>query len=115
MPIRRKYLIDANLPYYFSLWKDTEYLHVFDIDSNMTDTEIWNYAKLNELTIITKDADFHFRILTSNPPPKVIHLKIGNLSLRQLHTFLTFQWSKILELSEQFKLVNVFADRIEVI
>jgi predicted nuclease of predicted toxin-antitoxin system len=51
------YLIDANLPYNFSLWSGTDYIHVRDIDDEWSDTRIWEYAKQNDLTIVTKDAD----------------------------------------------------------
>ena len=64
-----KYLIDANLPYYFSLWNTEEYQHVIDIDAEMKDSDIWEYAKKNDLTIITKDADFSSLVLLNDPPP----------------------------------------------
>jgi len=32
-----KFLIDANLPYYFSIWKSDEFIHVFDINDAMSD------------------------------------------------------------------------------
>ena len=75
----KKFLIDVNLPYYFSLWKGTDYIHQRDIDAKMKDSEIWQYAKDNNLTIITKDSDFSERIILNSPPPKVIHIKFGNL------------------------------------
>ncbi len=53
-----RYIIDANLPYYFSLWRGDEYQHVIDLDPSMKDSEIWRFAKENNLTIVTKDADF---------------------------------------------------------
>ncbi len=28
----KKYLIDVNLPYYFSLWKGEEFIHLKDIN-----------------------------------------------------------------------------------
>jgi len=41
-----KYFIDANLPYYFSLWANEEYIHIRDINDEWTDTQkIWQYAK----------------------------------------------------------------------
>ena len=51
-----KYLIDANLPYYFSLWNNNSYQHVIDIDPHMKDSEIWAYAKEKDMTIVSKDA-----------------------------------------------------------
>jgi len=109
-----KYIVDANLPYYFSLWNNGEnYIHVSDINLRMNDNEIWNYAKEHNLTIITKDKDFSNRILFNTPPPKVIHLKIGNLKLKSLFSYLSDNWNSIIESSENNKLVNVYLDRIE--
>lgn len=48
-----KFLVDANLPYYFSLWNTKEHIHQFDIDRESEDYEIWQYAKERHLTIIT--------------------------------------------------------------
>lgn len=39
-----KYLIDVNLPYYFSLWNGIEYMHQRDFGATMKDSEIWQYA-----------------------------------------------------------------------
>ncbi|MBK6539175.1 MAG: DUF5615 family PIN-like protein [Ignavibacteria bacterium] len=54
----KKYLIDVNLPYLFSIWNQNDYIHQKDIDDEWSDDLIWNYAKKNRLTIISKDADF---------------------------------------------------------
>lgn len=109
-----KYIVDENLPYYFSLWNNQiEYVHVKDLNSHMNDAKIWKYAKENNLTIITKDKDFSARILFNNPPPRIIHLKIGNLKLKELFNYLSKNWTLILELSKKHKLVNVYIDRIE--
>lgn len=107
------FLIDVNLPYYFSLWHDEEYIHQFDIDDTWTDKQIWDYAKENNLIIITKDADFYNTVLISEPPPKVIHLRIGNMRLKELHHFLNKVWPDVLTLIETCKLVTVYRDRIE--
>ena len=110
-----KYLIDVNLPYRFSLWKDDDYIHQNDIGDEWTDTQIWNYAAESNLTIITKDADFSNRIIFHEPPPKVIHIRFGNLKMREFFTLTTAIWNGVIKLSESHKLVNVFRDRIEAI
>lgn len=110
-----KYLIDANLPYNFSLWKGENFLHVHDIDDSMTDSAIWELSKKNDLCIVTKDCDFSNRILLSTPPPKVIHIKTGNLRIKELYSFLKRVWPEIEILIKNHKLVNVFANRIEAI
>ena len=76
------FLIDANLPYYFELWRGDDFLHVFDLNDEWSDSEIWNYAKEHCLTIVTKDADFSDRIILNEPPPRVIHARIGNIRIR---------------------------------
>jgi hypothetical protein len=35
-----KFLIDANLPYRFSLWQGPDYVHVFDLNDRWADWEI---------------------------------------------------------------------------
>jgi predicted nuclease of predicted toxin-antitoxin system len=101
------FLVDVNLPYYFSLWNDKGYVHQLDIDDTWTDQQIWRYAKENNLTIITKDTDFYNISLISEPPPKVIHLRIGNMKLKELHGFLHKVWPDVLELIKTCKLSGV--------
>lgn len=108
-----KYVIDENLPYYFKLWNNPDFIHIFDLPNISTDEEIWEYAKKNNLTIITKDADFSNKIMLSSPPPKIVHLKIGNMKITELFDFLNAIWSLILVELENHKLINVFKDRIE--
>lgn len=110
-----KFLVDVNLPYRFSLWKDNAYIHQTDLGDEWTDTQIWNYAKENNLTIITKDADFSNRIIFHEPPPKVIHIRFGNLKMREFFKVIIAIWSNVIDLNENHKLVNVFRDRIEAI
>lgn len=82
-----KYLVDANLPYHFSFWKNDHYLHQLDLGDAWTDSEIWEYAKQRNLTIITKDSDFSDRIMMTDPPPKVVHIKLGNMKLSEMYDF----------------------------
>jgi predicted nuclease of predicted toxin-antitoxin system len=110
-----KYLVDVNLPYRFSLWKSDEYIHQKDLGDEWTDAQIWNYARENNLTIITKDADFSNRIIFHQPPPKVIHIRFGNMKINDFFLTIIRIWSDVIDLSESHKLVNVFRDRIEAI
>ncbi|KAA5544009.1 DUF5615 family PIN-like protein [Adhaeribacter rhizoryzae] len=108
-----QFLVDANLPYYFSLWHNEQFIHQIDLGDSWTDEQIWQYAKENNLTIITKDADFSNRILLKEPPPKVIHMRIGNLKMRDFFLLITKVWEQIEVLNKDYKLVNVFQDRLE--
>lgn len=107
------FIIDANVPYYFNLWNNERFIHVFDLNDEMSDEEIWRYALKNQLTIITKDADFSTKIILHQPPPRVIHLKIGNMKMKAFYKFITDNWSEIESLIKKYKLLNVFPDRIE--
>ena len=108
-----KFLIDENLPYYFDLWNNEDFIHVHDLHGISKDEDIWQYSKENNFVIVTKDADFSNRILYKIPPPSVVHLKIGNMRMKELHAFLNRIWPSILEELKYSKLVNVFPDRIE--
>lgn len=110
-----KYLIDANLPYYFSLWRTDEYIHQKDINDEWSDSQIWAYAKEYNLTIVTKDTDFSNRILLKDPPPRVILVGFGNLKMRPFYERISACWATVCELSDENKLVNVYLDRIEAI
>lgn len=109
----KKFLIDVNLPYYFSLWRGEEFIHQKDINDEWTDKQIWEYARENNLTIITKDSDFSHRIINSDPPPKIIHIKFGNLKMNEFFETLNKCWEEVLQLNESCKLINIYIDTIE--
>ena len=48
------------------------------------DKEIWKYAKENNYTIITKDADFNEIGLVNGFPPNIIWLRIGNCKIADI-------------------------------
>lgn len=108
-----RYLIDVNLPYYFSLWRGPDYVHQRDINDEWTDAQVWSYAKQEGLTIVSKDADFSARSLLEGHPPRVIHIQLGNLKMREFHERVSEIWLSVCELSARCRLVNVFHDRIE--
>ncbi len=108
-----QFLIDANLPYRFALWQSENYAHVYDIGDDLTDDAIWQYAQLHNLAIVSKDVDFSDRIMLSEPPPRVIHLRIGNMRIRDLFVFLQRVWPQIVELSASHKLIIVRETQIE--
>jgi predicted nuclease of predicted toxin-antitoxin system len=108
-----KFLIDINLPYYLALWNSDEFIHQKDLDDKWSDEEIWKYAKINNLTIITKDVDFSNKIMLHNPPPRIIHIRFGNLKMKPFYEVMNNLWVTIIEMNSNHKLVNVFTDRIE--
>jgi len=86
-PVSPQFLVDVNLPKHFSFFNTPDFHHVSDINPSMTDQEIWTYALANKLVIITKDADFYYKCITSSNYPKIIHLQLGNLTLKELHNY----------------------------
>ena len=77
-----KLLLDENLTNrivrkIINLYPDSA--HVKNLALNNTDDGIiWEYAKKNKWTIVSKDADFYQRSLLYSHPPKFIYLRIGN-------------------------------------
>jgi predicted nuclease of predicted toxin-antitoxin system len=110
-----RYLIDVNLPYYFSLWRSDQYVQQLDIQNDAEDYAIWQYAQSRNLTIVTKDSDFSDRILLSTPPPRIIHIRTGNISMRDFYTLMNSVWEDVVTLSKEYKLVTVFKDKLEAV
>ena len=52
------------------------------------DPIVWDYAKDNDLMIVSKDADMHDLSLVFGNPPKVIWLRLGNCSTSQVENLL---------------------------
>jgi len=67
------------------------------------------------LTIVTKDADFSERIKLSDPPPRVIHFKVGDLGVRESYQIIHDSWEEACTLSKSHKLVNVYRGWVEAI
>lgn len=52
------------------------------------DPVVWDYAKTNDLMIVSKDADMHDLSLVFGNPPKVVWLRLGNCSTKQVEKLL---------------------------
>jgi predicted nuclease of predicted toxin-antitoxin system len=58
-------------------------VHVATLDMLETpDIDLWNYAAVRGLCVVTKDDDFRQRALLVGPPPKVIWFSVGNASTK---------------------------------
>jgi predicted nuclease of predicted toxin-antitoxin system len=55
---------------------------------NSKDTQIWRYAKDNDYCIITFDADFYDMGILKGASPKVIWLRLGNTSTKNIEKVL---------------------------
>jgi predicted nuclease of predicted toxin-antitoxin system len=79
-----KLLFDENLsPKLVLLLADLfpDSLHVRDVGLKSADDSIvWEYAKTNNLILVSKDSDMHQRSFMFGPPPKVVWVRLGNCS-----------------------------------
>ena len=59
------------------------------------DIEVWNHAKANGFSIVTKDTDFLHLAILRGQPPKIIHLDIGNCPTSHIYELLASSLEKI--------------------
>jgi predicted nuclease of predicted toxin-antitoxin system len=63
--------------------------HVADCGlKQSSDLDVWEYARANGFVIASKDSDFEQRSLLRGHPPKVIWLRLGNCSTREIEELL---------------------------
>lgn len=64
------------------------------------DKAVWEYARQNDFMIVTRDADFSEMSLVSGFPPKIIWIRRGNCSTRDIETLLRSSYNAIAGLSD---------------
>lgn len=82
-----KLLFDQNLSYKLlakvsELFPDSAHVAALHLDK-ASDREVWEYAKANAFTIVTKDSDFNDLSIYHGFPPHIIWLRIGNGSVER--------------------------------
>lgn len=109
-----KLLLDANISWRLtSVLKQhfSDCLHVDNIDLSVPakDSEIWNYAKENDLIIVTNDEDFIDLVNLKGFPPKVVLLKVGNQSRLFIMNLLILRKNEIQALydSKEYGLLEI--------
>jgi len=80
-----KLLLDANIswrliPILKQHFSDCLHVEQTNLPKPATDSEIWKFAKDNNLLIVTNDEDFLDMINLKGFPPKIILLRTGNQS-----------------------------------
>ena len=99
-----KLLLDENLsdriiPRIIDLYPDSAHVKSLAL-TNTDDVIIWEYAKLNEFVIVSKDSDFHQRSLLYGHPPKFIYLRIGNSPTSNIIQILRDNFDTIIQFGE---------------
>jgi len=83
-------------------------------EERMTDRQLGQHArKKKPSSSVTKNATFRKRIILAEPPPRVVHLRIGNMRRREFELWIQRCWPRIEAAAKSHKLVNVFMDRIQ--
>lgn len=108
-------LIDENLPLPTASPTTMPIVHSRQLGEQPSDTFLWEHAILHDLVILTKDADFSERIQLSGPPPRIVHLRIGNMRRSEFIGWLYRQWPTIEEKLPDHKLINVYIDHMELV
>jgi predicted nuclease of predicted toxin-antitoxin system len=79
-------------------------IHIQNIGlGKASDKTIWEYAKENGFTIVTKDADFHEQRILSGEPPNIVWLRRGNCSTEIIESLLRQNYKEINKLSDEEK------------
>jgi len=109
----KAFLLDENVPRRIRFTPSLPVVHSGDFGVSCSDTFLWDTARANSYVIVTKDSDFSDRIMLAEPPPWIVHLRIGNMRKLEFHTFLAKIWPQVEALLPTHKLINVYASQIE--
>jgi predicted nuclease of predicted toxin-antitoxin system len=69
------------------LYPDSNHLFNLNLDT-AEDFLVWQYARDNDFTIVTKDSDFSELSLLRSFPPKVIWIRIGNSRTNEIESLI---------------------------
>lgn len=70
--------------------------HVRDVGLRGTDDrQIWEYARKEGYTIVSKDTDFRERSYVEGPPPKVVWLDVGNAGTEAIEGLLRREHERV--------------------
>jgi predicted nuclease of predicted toxin-antitoxin system len=94
-----KLLLDENLSPHLvelvsDLYPDSAHVHSCGLGS-ANDAEIWEYAKVNGFTIVSKDSDFEEKSILLGSPPKIILLRSSNCTSKEVERLLRAAYSII--------------------
>lgn len=94
-----KLLFDQNLSYHLvqalaDMYSDCRHVREVGLKA-ASDTAIWEYAKDNGYTIVSKDSDFQQRSFLLGSPPQVIWIRRGNCSTEMIEQLLRHHYDDI--------------------
>ncbi len=94
-----KLLLDENLSPLLidqlsDLYPGSAHVHQFGLGGG-GDAAIWEYAKSNGFTIVSKDSDFEERSILLGSPPKIIWIRARNCSTAEVENLLRSAFSVV--------------------
>jgi predicted nuclease of predicted toxin-antitoxin system len=69
------------------LYPDSAHVETFGL-STALDRAVWEYARQHDYTIVSKDVDFSELVVLFGFPPRVIWIRRGNCSTREIEALL---------------------------
>lgn len=100
-----KLLFDENLSPRLAQSLQAEYpesVHVQGVGlRGAHDDRVWEYARDNGLTIVSKDNDFRQRSFLEGAPPKVVWLDVGNAGTHLIAELLRSEQAKLLKFGSE--------------
>ncbi len=96
-----KLLFDENLSHRLAeklsdLFPGSTHVRFVGLES-AEDPKVWELAVKDDFVIVSKDSDMHDRSLLFGFPPKVIWVRLGNCSTRQVEALIRLEVSRIAE------------------
>lgn len=87
-----KLLFDENLapslvPALADIFPQSKHVSRIGLGS-VPDREVWEYAREHDYTLVSKDSDFHEISLLYGSPPKVVWIRRGNCTTKQIEFIL---------------------------
>ena len=114
-----RFIIDAHLPksivkIFTDLGHDA--VHTSDLPrGNKTEDKDIVILAAKDGVVVSKDEDFYQSFLLYGKPPKLIHVKVGNMRLQEIRDLFTSIAPKLIDLLGQHDLLELHRDKIIVI
>ena len=92
-----RFIVDENLPLSLASWlgeqgHEAEHTSALGLNA-MPDLDIARYARRTDAVIVTKDSDF---LIVSAGGPRVVHMRVGNLSTSRLLAICERVWAEVI-------------------
>ncbi|MEJ7679933.1 MAG: DUF5615 family PIN-like protein [Segetibacter sp.] len=112
-----KLIVDAQLPQTLSVFlvrKGFDSIHTLQLSdkNNTKDKQIIEIPTEQKRVVITKDYDFLESFITTGKPPKLILVKTGNISNKELLKILEQQLAAIINALNENGLIELHANKI---